>query len=308
MGCGTPDPMQYKGVNVSLAGKFNKMKVIPYLFISPAILYLFIVTIAPALIAFPISLTDWTALSTKMNFVGAENYRKLLSDGLFHHSLVVTAEFFAVVPLMMAAGLFTALLLNRKLRGMTVFRVVFYSPVITSTIAAAVIFDWFFQPTFGLFNSIFSFFSIPGIGWVSDAGTAAMSVIIFKVWKDFGTAMLIYLAGLQDIPETLIEASNMDGATPVQKFRFITFPMLKPAHLYLVITGVIHVFMIFQETYMYKETAPLRSVESVVNYIYDKGFTGSEMGYASAMSFVLFTVILTVTLLQYKFLDADMNR
>jgi ABC-type sugar transport systems, permease components len=287
--------------------KNNKMKYIPYIFIGPAILYLIAVTVIPALMALPISLTDWTALSPGMNFVGMDNYKKLFTDDYFLQSLVIMAEFFLSVPLVLAVGLFVALFLNKKIKGMTIFRVVYYSPVITSTIAAAVIFDWLFQPTFGLFNSILGFFGLQGIGWVTDAKTAVMSVIIFKIWKDFGIAMLIYLAGLQDIPSTLIEAADIDGATPLKKFRYIIFPLLRPANIYLLITFVIKIFMIFQETYMFKDEAPLRSTIAVVNYIFEKGFGSSEMGYASAMSFVLFVVILAVTLLQYKFLDVDLE-
>lgn len=289
------------------ARRFNKIRIVPYFFVGPAVIYLMIVTVTPALMAFPISLTDWTALSTNMNFVGFDNYAKLLTDEHFQKSLVVMTEFFVTIPLIMIVGLAIAMLLNNKIRGMTVFRVVYYAPVITSTIAAAVLFDYFFQPTFGLFNSILGWFGIPGIGWVSNANTAVMSIIIFKVWKDAGSAMLIYLAGLQDVPQTLIEAANIDGATFLQKFRFITFPLLKPAHVYLLVTGIIHIFMIFQETYMFAEVAPLKSTRTVVNYIYEKGFTSSEMGYASAMSFVLFAVVLIVTLFQYKFLDMDLN-
>lgn len=287
--------------------KLNKTRLVPYLFIGPAIIYLMIVTLIPALMAFPISLTDWTALSTKMNYVGFDNYAKLLTDKSFHQSLLVMAKFFISIPIIMGFGLITAMLVNNKLRGMTFFRVVFYSPVITSTIAAAVLFDYFFQPTFGLFNSILKLLGLRGIGWVYDANTAVMSVILFKVWRDAGAAMLIYLAGLQDIPQTLIEAANIDGATFFKRFRYITLPLLRPAHVYLLVTNIIHMFMIFQETYLFAPIAPLQSTRTVVNYIYERAFTHSEMGYASAMSFVLFAVIFCITLFQYRFLEMDFN-
>lgn len=289
--------------------KLGAGRYIPYVFIGPAALYMLIVTVIPALMAFPISLTDWTALNTTLNFVGLSNYKELLTDTAFHHSLLVMAEFFISIPLIMLVGLAIAMLLNNKIKGMTFFRVIYYSPVITSTIAAAVIFDWFFQPSFGLFNDILGIFGLKGIGWVYDASTAVMSITILKVWKESGVAMLIYLAGLQDVPQTLIEAAEIDGASPFQKFRHITFPLLKPAHVYLLVYYVINIFMIFQETYMFitTEVAPLDSATTVVNYIYEKAFTNSEMGYASAMSFVLFIVVFIVTLLQNKFLDADFN-
>lgn len=281
------------------------MKIAPYLFIAPAILYLLIVTIIPAIMALPISFTDWSALSTKMSFVGFENYKRLLHDAEFKRSLLVMSKFFLFVPLNMFFGLMLALLLNSKIRGMVVFRVIFYSPVITSTVAAAILFDWFYQPSFGLFNSILAVFGIKGIGWINDAKTAITSVMIFKVWKGAGAAMLIYLAGLQDVAEEIKEAASIDGATPWQKFKYITLPLLRPAHIYLLITGIIGVFMIFQETYMLQ--GPLKSTNTVVNYIYDKGFMSSEMGYASAMSFVLFIAVLIITIVQYKVLKLDLS-
>ncbi len=281
----------------------KKFQVAPYLFIAPAMIYLAAVTLIPAIMALPISFSDWSALSPKMDFVGLDNYRRLFKDPTFKHSLIVMAKFFISVPIVMAVGLIIALLLNNEYKGMTVFRVIYYSPVITSTVAAAILFDWFFQPTFGLFNSILNAIGLPSIGWVSDAKTAVMSVIIFRVWKNAGAAMLIYLAGLKDVPQSLIEAADIDGANGWQKFRYITFPLLRPANMYLAITGVIGVFMIFQETYMLQ--GPLKSTYTVVNYIYEKGFMSSEMGYASAASFLLFIVILIVTLLQYRLLEVD---
>lgn len=285
--------------------RLDGMRVAPYLFIAPAMVYLAVVTVTPVLLAFPISLSDWTALTPRKRFVGAENYLRLLTDREFLHSLLVTAQFLLGVPIVMAAGLVVALLLNHKMRGMTAFRVVYYSPVITSTIAAAVLFDWFFQPSFGLFNGILEAVGLPGIGWVSDARTAAMSVILFRVWKGTGGTMLIYLAGLQDVPAQLIEAAQIDGAGAWKRFRHVTLPLLKPATAYLLVTGIIGTFMIFQETYMLK--GPLKSTDTVVNYIYQTGFLGSEMGYASAMSFALFAVIFLITLAQYRFLKVDVR-
>lgn len=285
--------------------RINPIKIAPYLFVAPAIIYLFIVTITPAIMALPISFTDWTALTPKMHFTGLDNYKRLFHDAEFWSSLLITLKYFLVVPLKMLFGLLLAMLLNNKLKGMTLFRVIYYSPVITSTIAAAVLFDWFYQPSFGLFNSILNAIGLKGIGWISDPSTAVMSVIIFKVWKDSGGTMLIYLAGLQDVPDSLIESSEIDGANWWQKFWYITFPLLRPANVYLLITGIIGTFMIFQETYMLQ--GPLNSTESVVNYIYNRGFQSAEMGYASAMSFILFAVILIITLLQNKIIKFDIN-
>ena len=278
--------------------KKKKINYIPYLFIAPAVIYIFIVTIIPMFMALPISFTDWTALTPKKNFIGLANYKRILTDKVFWKSMLVMSKFFLYVPLVMGLGLLAAVLLNNKLRGMKFFRVLFYSPVVTSTIAIAILFDWFYQPTFGLFNHILRTLGLSGIGWINSPNTAVMSVMIFKLWKGFGATMLIYLAGLQDIPPATLEAASIDGASESQSFFRIVLPMLKNSHIFLLITNVIGVFMIFQETYMLE--GPLKSTYTVVNYIFEKGFHGSEMGYAAAMSFVVFLFIMTLTLIQFK--------
>ena len=284
--------------------KIRGIKVAPYLFIAPAVLYIFAVTLVPVLMALPISFTDWSALSPSKTFVGGENYRTLFKDKDFWKSCLVMARFFIYVPLVMAVGLGAACLLNVRLKGVRFFRLVFYSPVITSTIAVAILFEYFFQPSFGLFNDILGVFGIQGLGWVEDAATAVPSVILFKVWKGFGAAMLIYLAGLQDIPAAVREAAAIDGAGGWQRFRYVTLPLLRPAHIYLLMQNVIGVFMIFQETYMLK--GPMNSTRTVVNYIYEQGFQSYRMGYACAMSFALFVVIFAITLVQYKATRLDL--
>ncbi|MEG0853234.1 MAG: sugar ABC transporter permease [Angelakisella sp.] len=283
--------------------RLSSIKIAPYLFVAPAVIYIFVVTLIPVIMALPISFTNWSALSPNKTFVGFDNYIKLFKDENFWKSCWVTTQMFVFVPLVMAAGLGVSLLLNSKIRGRNFFRVIFYSPVITSTVAAAILFEYFFQPTFGLFNAILKFFGAAPIGWYLNAETAVMSIIIFKVWKGFGAAMLIYLAGLQDVPGEIREAASIDGASPWQSFRYITLPLLRPAHIYLLIRNVIAVFMIFQETYMLE--GPLNSTRTVVNYIYSQGFNSFQMGYASAMSFVLFIIVMTITVIQYKVTKMD---
>ncbi len=290
-------------MNLRKTRHLSKKAVIPYLFIAPAVIYILIATIIPIIMALPISFTDWSALSSKKNFIGLDNYKNLLGDEEFWKSCFITAKFFLYVPVVMAVSLGTALLLNTKIKGIKFFRVIFYSPVITSTVAVAILFQWFYQPSFGLFNSILKFIGLSGIGWVNNASTAVMSVILFKVWKCFGVGMLIYLAGLQDVPSDVKEAAAIDGASAWQNFLHVTMPLLRPAHIYLLITNVIEVFMLFQETYMLK--GPLNSTKTVINYIYEKGFTSAEMGYACSMSFVLFIIVMTITLIQFKATKLD---
>ena len=291
--------------NKSISKGINWMKVAPYFFVGPAVIYIFCVTIIPAIMALPISFTNWSALSPRKKFVGLANYKALANDKEFWSSMLVMAKFFIFVPLVMATGLGAALLLNTKTAGTKFFRVLFYAPVITSTVAAAILFEWFFQPTYGLFNAILKFFHLPPNGWIYDAESAVGSVILFKVWKGFGASMLIYLAGLQDVGGEIREASFVDGASSWQSFWRITFPLLKPSHTYLLLTNVIGVFMIFQETYMLQ--GPLHSTRTVVNYIYEKGFESFKMGYASAMSFVLFVIIMVITVIQQKASKLDLT-
>ena len=277
---------------------FSWTKAAPYIFVAPAVIYIICLTMIPAIMALPISFTNWSALSPNKKFVGLDNYVKLFGDKDFWRSCLVMAKFFIYIPIVMATGLGAALLVNSKSRGTQIFRVVFYAPVITSTVAVAILFDWFYQPTFGLFNAILKWFGLPAIGWLTDPDTAVGSVILFKVWKDFGTAMLIYLAGLQDIGGEIVEAAMVDGAGVRQRFIHITFPLLKPSHTYLLLTNIIGVFMIFQETYVLEST--LNSTRTVVNYIYEQGFQSFRMGYASAMSFLLFVFIIIITIIQQK--------
>ncbi|MDO5416585.1 MAG: sugar ABC transporter permease [Lachnospiraceae bacterium] len=294
--------MKRKG-KTSGSRNIRAVQVAPYIFIAPAVIYIFAVTLIPVLMALPISFTNWSALSPNKEFVGWANYAALMKDKDFWKSCFVMTKFFVYVPLVMMLGLAIACLLNARLRGLKLFRLIFYSPVITSTIAAAILFEYFFQPSFGLFNSILKTFGLPALGWVENAATAVPSVIIFKLWKGFGAAMLIYLAGLQDVPQEIKEAASIDGASSWQNFRYITLPLLRPAHIYLLIQNVIGVFMIFQETYMLK--GPLNSTRTVVNYIFEKGFQSYQMGYACAMSFVLFLIVLVFTMIQYKVTKMD---
>lgn len=278
--------------------RLTALKAAPYFFIAPAVVYILAVTIVPIAMALPISFTNWSALSPRVKFVGAANYVRLFSDAAFWQSCLVMAQFFVSVPLILACGLAAALMLNTKSPGVKFFRVVFYAPVITSTVAAAILFEWFFQPTFGLFNSILRSLGGQGIGWIGDAATAVPSVILFRVWKFSGEAMLIYLAGLQDIGGEIVEAASIDGAGPWQRFRSITLPLLRPATSYLLLKNAITVFMIFQETYMLQ--GPLKSTKTVVNYIYENGFESYRMGYAAAMSFVLFLIVLCIAIAQQR--------
>lgn len=288
--------------------RLTAVKIAPYIFIAPAVIYFLCMSIIPMLIALPISLTDWSALTPNRNFVGIANYRELLRDAAFWKSFMAMLKFFLYVPLVMLMGLGSALLLNTAVKGMKFFRVLFYSPVITSTVAVAILFEWFYQPSFGLFNSILHTLGFSRSAWLNSPSSAFWAILLFMLWKSFGTNMLIYLAGLQDIAQEVKEAAAIDGAGGFAQFRRITLPLLVPSHSYLLITNIIRVFMIFQETYVLRGTnTETLAVTTVVNYIYEQGFQFYRMGYASAMSFILFIVILSITLIQYRSMNIDIR-
>ncbi|MEG1686528.1 MAG: sugar ABC transporter permease [Angelakisella sp.] len=281
----------------------NRNKLIPYLFVGPAILYFASVTLIPALMALPISFTNWSITNPKPRFVGFSNYQLLFQDPMFFETTWNTICMASYIPLVLALGLLLALLVNAKSFGNVIYRVTFYAPVVTSTIAAAIVFEWLYDPSFGLLNSILGAFGISGIGWVKDPNTSLMSVILFKLWKGAGAIMIIYLAGLQDIPTELYESAALDGASNTKAFFRITLPLLRPQHIYLLMTQTIGLFMIFQETYILD--GPLDSTKTIVNYIYTEGFKNMRMGYASAMSMILFVLVLVLAVAQKKIVKLD---
>ena len=278
-----------------------------YLFLTPWLLGLIFFTAGPVVLSFYMSFTSWTLLSPP-RWVGLENYSRLLAnDSLFYQSLYNTLYYVMFsVPLSMAIALALALLVNQKVRGVQVFRTIFYLPSVTNMVAVSVLWLWIFNPEFGLLNSALRVFGIEGPLWLQSESWSKPSLILMSLWS-VGGGMIIYLAGLQGIPQPLYEAAELDGAGPWQKFRSITLPMLTPAVFFNLVMNLIGSFQVFTQAYVMtgskvpgSEGSPANSTLFYVLYLYKKAFQQFKMGDAAAMAWILFIVIFTLTLIQFK--------
>jgi multiple sugar transport system permease protein len=267
-----------------------------YLCISPWLIGFVLFYLGPIIASFYFSLTEWDLL-TSPQFVGMENYVRLFTrDTMALKSFKVTLVYTLVyVPLDMIFGLSLALLLNQKLRGIGVFRTVYYLPSVLSGVAYVVMWMWMFNPQHGLINTILKFAGIQGPRWLLDPKWALSALIIMSLWG-VGRSMIIFLAGLQDIPTVLYEVAEIDGATRWNKFWKVTLPLLTPSLLFNLIFGIILTFQTFTNAFVATNGGPLDSTLFYVLYLYRKAFEHLQMGYASAMAWVLFLIVLGCTL------------
>ncbi|MBK8085296.1 MAG: sugar ABC transporter permease [Devosia sp.] len=254
--------------------------------------------ILPVLSSLVVSFAKWDLLSP-IRWIGLANYANALADPAVQQALGNTVTFIAgYLPTVVALGLGLALLLNRRLKGRTFFRAVYFVPVVTSWVAVSLIWKWLLNPQYGLVNYALSLIGIQGPGWLFDPAWAMAGVVLTSVWKDVGFVTVIYLAGLQDIPESLGEAAALDGATTWQKFRFVIFPMLAPTTIFVTTISLISSFQVFDQVFIMTGGGPVGATTTMVQLIYRNAFSYSAMGYASAISWILFALIFTVTLVQ----------
>ena len=277
-----------------------------WLFLAPALVLIGVFFFLPVAAALLLSLTDFdiyaVASSENTRFVGLHNYVQLLKTPLFWSSLRNTF-YFALVggPLTIAVSLGAALLLNAKLvRWRSFFRTIYFTPFVTTLVAVAIVWRYLYHARYGLLNYALGALGIAPIDWLGDPHWAMPAIILMAVWKNFGYNMLIFIAGLQSIPDELYDAANVDGAGPVRQFVNITLPMLGPTLLFVGVITMIGYFQLFAEPYVMTQGGPLRSTTSVVLYMYEEGFRWWRMGYAAAIAFVLFVVILLATLVQFR--------
>src|SRR3954447_6230643 len=283
-----------------------------YAFISiPMLLFLFL-SIGTVLYALYISTWNWNIRSGPINFVGIDNYVRILSAPLFQTAVRNTLYFAIIwVPLTMAIGLFLAIIVNQKIHGRSFFRAAFYFPAIASSAAITVLWLFLIAPD-GLFNEvraalglnpIFSLFGFtPNQDWIGNYHTSMNSIIILNAWTTSGTFMLFYLASLQSIPYEVYEAAAIDGASAWQTFRRITFPLLRPGHFFVATVGVIGALQLFDQAYIAGGPAgsPVNSLMTIVLYLYNQMFKQLNPGYAAAVGIVLFVIIFGATLLQRR--------
>lgn len=261
----------------------------------------FLIFIAyPLLFSFYASFTKWNGLSDPV-FNGLDNYAEMFADPYFWQAMGNTVFMMIGIPIGLVLSLLLALALNRKMRGTTFFRTVYYVPVISSLAAVAILWQWAYNGDFGLINQVLAIVGIDGPNWLQNADTAKPAIIIMSVWKGLGFSMLLYLAALQSVPRHLYEAAAIDGANAFQQFRHITIPMLSPVTFFLVVTSIIGGAQIFIEINIMTPTGgPEFSTASIVWYIWQKAFNYLQMGYATAMSVVLGLLVFVITAIQFR--------
>jgi len=270
------------------------------LFALPAILGFFIFVLGPIIAALVFSLTNWS-IGSDMEFIGLDNYRTMVAeDTLFTNSLFVTVYYaLGSVPLGIVISFAVAMLLNQKVRGLSIFRTIYYLPVLVPTIANSMLWLWLFNPDFGLLNSILDSAGLPKSQWIYDEGTAIPSLILMSTWG-IGNAAVIFLAGLQGVPGHLYEAVEIDGGGALRKFWHVTLPSMTPTIFFNLVMMIIGTLQVFDQAYVMTNGGPNNATLFYIFYLYRKAFTETHMAYASAMAWVLFLIIMALTALVFR--------
>ena len=277
----------------------DKQTLAAWLFLLPSLIGFVIFTAGPVIAAGVISLLEWNLFSPP-SWAGLRNFARLGGDPTFWSALGNTAYFtFASVPLTILVSLGLALLLNQGLRRVAVFRSLLLLPYATITVAVAFVWIWLYIPDGGLINAVLGLVGINGPDWLVSETWAMPALIAMSVWKSFGFGMVVFLAGLQAIPQQLYEAATVDGSNAWQRFRNITLPMLSPAAFFVVVTSIIGSFQVFDQALIMTNGGPGSETTTLVMYIYRTGFENYDEGYAAAQSLVLFAFIAVITVVQF---------
>lgn len=273
----------------------------PYLYLLPTIIGLLLFSAGAVAASFFMSFTRWDVISTP-EWVWFENYAGLWHSDIFWEVFRNTFYFVVLaVPVSVVSSLALALLVNTGLRGITLFRTAYFLPVVSSMIAVALVWSWIFNPEYGLLNYLLRvLFGVQGPAWLDDSAWALPAMVIVTVWKGLGSSMIIFLAGLQNIPGDLYHAATIDGAGAWRRFRNITLPMLSPTTFFVLVITLINAFQVFEQTYVLTKGGPANSTLTLSYYIYQNAFQFFQMGKAAAVSYVLFAIIFSVTLLQFR--------
>lgn len=268
-----------------------------YWYLFPALVLLAGVLVVPAITTVGFSLTD-ISLIAPTHFVGFANYVALVHDSMFRQALVNTAYYtVGATALSLVIALLSAVALNARFRGRTLFRALLYSPVLTSSVAAAVIWLYIYEPQLGLLNGLLGQLHLPQPQWLQSETLAMPSLIIMSAWSTFGTNMIIYLAGLQGIPGEVYEAAEIDGAGRFRTLFHITVPLLRRTTYFLLIINIVQSFQVFSSVYIMTQGGPVGRTQTVVYLMYQNAFQFTKVGYASAMSTILFLAILVFSLI-----------
>jgi multiple sugar transport system permease protein len=272
-----------------------------WLFLAPTLIGLAVLSAGPIIAALGISLTKWDLL-TPPKFVGLDNFGALLADKRFLISLRNTAFYTATsVPLGIILGLGLALVLNQRLRGISWIRTAYFLPVVTSTVAISLVWSWIYSPDHGPLNGVLGVFGIPAQRWITDPFWAMPSIVIMSVWQGLGTTVIIFLAGLQGIPQEYYDAASVDGAGIRARFRYVTLPLLTPSIFFTGVLALIDSFQVFDQVYVLAR--PGKAMEATVTLvytIYENGFQNFKMGYAAAEAWILFLIVAVLTIIYFR--------
>lgn len=305
MAKGTPS-LREKAKKRLSAGRAKQLRFI-IIGLFPVMTYFFIFSIYPVISAFYISLHRWGLLEKNRPFLGWGNYLWAFNDPVFWISVKNTLYYaFFYVVLSTIFGLLLALFVN-SLREpfVTLMRGVIFMPVVTSMVAVALMFVWLYQPMYGVLNYVLGFIGLGPYEWLNSSSQVMPSIIIMSVWKSVGYTMVIFLAGLTTIPSEFYEAAKVDGASQWKILFHITIPLLKPTTLFVLVTGMIGAFQVFTQIYVMTQGGPGTASRTLVMHIYETGFKFFEMGKASSLAFVLFALVLVVTIVQLKYFKPD---
>ncbi|WP_453991117.1 carbohydrate ABC transporter permease [Bacillus nitroreducens] len=286
------------------SGPFNGWKEIlaGYAFIAPMFIGTSILVLFPILASFVLSFTDWNFVAgyANANFIGFENFSKLLTNALFIKGLINNLILILAIPITLTLSLGLAVIINKYVYLKDLFKVIYFMPFISSVVAVAVVFQVLFHPTKGPINQLLMTLGIENPpGWIADVSFALPSVMLIMIWTGIGFNLIIYLAGLQNIPKELYEAAQMDGASAWLQFRKITIPLVSPTTFLLFVTGVISSFKVFDLIIVLTNGGPANSTITPVVYLYQQAFIELRTGYASAISLVMFIIILIITYIQF---------
>jgi multiple sugar transport system permease protein/sn-glycerol 3-phosphate transport system permease protein len=273
-----------------------------FLFLTPSLIGVVLFLVIPVIFVMVLSLTQWNLL-TPIRWVGFSNYANIFRFDGFGHSLIVTAYYVVLnIPFQTVLALGLALLLNSKRTGSAFIRIICVLPFLATPVAMGVVWNWFFSPT-GMINQLLAHVGIAGPAWLSNQATAMPVIAFASIWQYAGYNMLFFLAGLQAIPLSLYEAASIDGGSKIQQFRRVTLPLLRPALLFVLVTTVIGSFQVFDTVYVMTAGGPGNATKVANLNIYNTAFAGFRIGEASAMSVVLFLIILLVTVLQFRYFN-----
>ncbi len=272
-------------------------KYVPYLFLLPAVILLIVFFFIPLIHTIILSFQDYSTSIYNATYVGLNNYIELFKNPIFYKVLLNTFLYLIIaVPILAIIPLFLAILLNQQIRGITIYKILIYLPVIVSIVVAAIAFKWLYAEQ-GILNYIINSLGLNSIGWLTDTKWALISVIIVTIWKGIGYYMMIYLAALMSVPKELYEACDIDGANFLTKHLTVTIPHIMPTIALVTTISSISAMKVFAEIYVMTKGGPLNSSKTIVYYIYERAFENLDLGYASAMAIVLLLIVMVFSLI-----------